>query len=320
MDNKISLPYYFVHGYLIDAFFNMWPDFSQELTAGEGMFKHSLQFNFSRLKNDPLKKLSETEISLENEDFEVESAVIEPRKTKVFFVKLPKPRNTGESSYLAVSLQKRPHVITLDLEKNADKTYLLKEWNSITESKTLNNFDYPDYTAFKLKVIEYLKNNADEGNENIVAGKSWDTKKVIDLPTSLTNLGNNSLFYLKDNFKIYTNIDDFLTALRESYSSSEEAVKKIEPLLKENSDKQNEIELEGVVGQILKERGYGLWEVIKHLIITGKAVIIDVRNNQPIAQLFYKDAGTVASPLAGSGSSNLTLPNGEILDESRWIA
>lgn len=334
MEEKISLLNIF-HLSIKDGVFNNWPAFSQDFKSGSGMLEHSLKNNFARLKADPKNILQKKDVVLQEDDLKVIISEVGSTKIKLYTFKCPQPLEVGNDFFIAITLQEKPQFFSLELDKseNNQDVFTLRKWENVNDFVTISDFSLPDQNEFINKVIEYINQHPQSDNKNLSKVKSWDTSKKIKLLTELTELGNKRLIYIENQTKIYFKPEDFIAIFKENYlrvrtsqkpTGYENYVQEVEKLVSENLTTNDEASIESL-SNLAKENtgikpGYDLRDFINTLILEGKVVIIDHRNNKPVEFINYYNAGSIAGPLAGSGSSKITFPDGFILKESSWIA
>jgi hypothetical protein len=163
MNSKPTLLYYFTHQYLRDVVQEHYAFFDSVVRLGGKLLEKVIRQTFEALKN---YDLSETDVALEDNDFSTSMAFLSQKKIPLLVIKLPKPRNTAEASYVGIVHSRPIRFFTLELhapnemEKqinpNAETKYLLAEWSK-KEHKLLNqSWPEPDSAKFSGAIEKIL--------------------------------------------------------------------------------------------------------------------------------------------------------------------
>lgn len=167
MNSKPTLLYYFTHQYLRDIVQEHFAFFNSVVGLGGQMLEKVVRQTFEALKN---YDLSETGVTLEDNDFSTSMVTLDAKKIPLLVIKLPEPRNTAEASYIGIVLGRPVRFFTLELhvpneaEKqinpNAETKYHLCEWAK-KEHRLLNqSWTEPDSAKFS-GAIEIILASAD---------------------------------------------------------------------------------------------------------------------------------------------------------------
>lgn len=149
--SQTPLLYFFPHVFLKDAVLNQWEFFKKEIDKGPKHLQQWMVANFNGLKQDPKGMLSNTDITLESDTFEMAVGNL-TSGGKVIVVKFPVPQQTTEVTFVGIMLGETPRYFTLELhrpdemekqmfpEKTNDR-YELCEWEKNGTHKLLKGVD-----------------------------------------------------------------------------------------------------------------------------------------------------------------------------------
>lgn len=167
MNSKMTLLYYFTHLYFRRIVQEHFDFFDSVVRLGDQLLEKVVRQTFEYLKN---YDLSETDVVLEDNDFSTSMATLGTKKIPLLIIKLPKPRNATEASYVGIVLNRPIRYFTLELhvpeeiEKhinpNAGTRYFLCEWTKEAHSLLNKNFTEPDPAKFA-GAIEIILASAD---------------------------------------------------------------------------------------------------------------------------------------------------------------
>jgi len=330
---KETLLHFFVHKLLKRGVLENWQAFGKDFMAGPDMVEHSFKYNFSRLKKDPRDILTNKNVALGGEDFRATESEVGPNNTKLCVVKLPDPSTAGEAAFVGVTLQQQPQFFTMELQKSkeSETIFELNQWKDTNTATKFGQMASPNSDEFVSKIDALLRGLGSTDNLNLNVGKSWNGAKKITLKTK-AELGNKVLVYEKDQAIIYINPVDFIAEVRKSYydqGSKNESEKNLFYVPLEDQQK-----LEKLIGSLPADqstqlialidnncsKSWEIWQVVKTLILDGKAAITDKRTANPVPFISYSDKGRAAGPTAGSGCASISFPDGYVFNKSSWIS
>lgn len=144
MENpKPTLLYFFAHVFLRDAVFQQWETLRTSIHKGPSIFQDNLRANFLRLSNEK-NNFRNTNIELFEDDFKPLAVNLASgeKRVRIFIVRFPKPKESPEVAYIAITDELKPKYFTLELSRPT-----LSQKNSLPVHMHSDNFIFCEWTS-----------------------------------------------------------------------------------------------------------------------------------------------------------------------------